>query len=181
MGAVRSVAALLLSLGIALALPFAAAAHLTADPAFLFAGGTQRLAVTVHNDRDAPMTGFRLVAPAELRILGTGGAPGWNEVLDGSTATWSGASVAPNEPVTFEVDLDAVSAEPGTVELQGDQLYADGSVPWPLTLTIVPPGGEVPSEDDGLGTAAVVVLVVLGALVLALAAFVVWQRRRAVS
>jgi hypothetical protein len=181
-GAGRAVAVFMLSAGVALAVPFAAAAHLSADPAFLFAGGKQRLAVTVHNDRDAPMTGFRLVAPPELRILGTGGVAGWNEVLDGSTATWSGASVGPGEPVTFEVDLDAESAEPGTVELQGDQLYADGeAVPWPLTLTIVPPGGEVPSENDGLGTPAVVVLVLLGALVVALAAFVAWQRRRPVS
>jgi hypothetical protein len=134
--------------------------------------------LTVHNDRDEPMTGFRLTAPQELRVLGTGGSSGWNETLDGATATWNGGNLAPNTPVVFEVDLEAVTTEPGTVELAADQLYADGeSVQWPLTLTVVPPGGS-PPEEDGVGGTGIAVLAVLGALVVASFGAVVWTRRR---
>jgi uncharacterized protein YcnI len=163
---------------LALVLPSSAAAHLSVEPAFLASGSKQRIALTVHNDRDETMTGFRLETPGAVRIIGTGGAPGWNELIEGQTASWSGGTVPPNEPVTFEIDLEAIS-EPGTVDLQGDQLYADGeAVRWPLTLTIVPPGGGPLGVSDGLGGAAVAILVVLGGLVVALAAVVVWQRRR---
>jgi uncharacterized protein YcnI len=177
-------AALIVSFAAALAVavPFSASAHLTPEPAFLAVGSKQRIVLTVHNDRDEEMTGFRLSVPAGLRVLGTGGASGWNEVVEGATASWTGGSVDPDTPVTFEVDLEAAAVPPGTVELQGDQLYADDeAVRWPLTLTVVPPGGSAPEEDAGLGATAVVVLAVLGALVVGLFALVFRQRRRALE
>jgi hypothetical protein len=179
MGCVRRSLIVLASIvAIALAAPLSSSAHLWAEPAFLAVGSKQRVVLTVHNDRDEVMTGFTLTVPDGFRILGTGGADTWNEIVEGATATWAGGSLAPNTPTTFEVDLEAATVEPGTVELQGDQLYAgDESVRWPVALTVVPPGGS-PGDDDAGGGAAIVVLSVLGALVVAMFGLVFWQRRR---
>jgi hypothetical protein len=154
-----------------------AAAHLAAEPSFLPVGGKQRIVLTVHNDRDETMTGFRLTAPAEIRILGTGGGSGWNEFVEGASARWSGGSLAPDTPAVFEVDVEAVTTEPGTVELAGDQLYpGDESVTWEVSLTVVPPGEGAPAEG---GSGAVLAAVAAAAgLALAAIAFLLWRRRR---
>jgi hypothetical protein len=163
----------------ALVLVGIANAHLSAEPSFLEVGGKQRIVLTVHNDRHEPMTGFRLTVPDDLRILGTGGSSGWNEGVQGTAATWTGSSLAPDTPATFEVDLEAVTLEPGTVELQGDQLYAgEESVTWPVSLTVVPPGGSPPENDGGVGGTAIAILAALGALVAVSFGAVLWQRRR---
>lgn len=155
-----------------------AGAHLAAEPSYLEVGGKQRIVLTVHNDRDEPMTGFQLTVPEGLSILGTGGGSGWNEVVEGATARWSGGSLEPDTPVDFEVDLEAVTTEPGALELEGEQLYpGDESVTWPLTMTVVPIGGGPPG-DGGVGWTAIVVLAVLGVLVVASFGLVFWQRRR---
>jgi hypothetical protein len=162
----------------ALLLAAPAAAHLAAEPNYLPVGGKQRIALTVHNDRDETMTGFRLTAPAGIRILGTGGGSGWNEVAEEETATWSGGSLAPDSPVVFEVDVEAVTTEPGSLDLVGDQLYPGGeSVTWDVSLTVVPPGAGPPAEDDGFVATAIVILALVGALVLA-GVVLLWRLRR---
>jgi hypothetical protein len=152
-------------------------AHLVPEPAYLATGSTQRIVLTVHNDRDATMTGFRLTVPAGVRILDTGGDGGWNDSIDGAAATWTGGNLEAFQPVTFEADLEA-TAEPGPITLRGDQLYAD-AIPssWPVPLTVLPPGEEAPG-DEGVGAASIVILVVLGVLVVASFALVFWLRRR---
>jgi hypothetical protein len=179
-GVRRLVSSVALAATLALVLAFSAFAHLSAAPAFLTAGAKQRIVLTVHNDRDRTMSGFRLTVPSGLRILGTGGGETWNEVVEGASATWSGGALAPAQPTTFEVDLEVAAVGPGTVELQGDQLYADGeSVRWPVTLTIVPPGGTADGDEGAVSAAAIAILTVLGVLVVGTFALVVWQRRRA--
>ena len=161
---------------LALVVPLSASAHLTTEPSFLAVGSTERLVLTVHNDRDETMTGFRLTVPRGLRILSAGGEEGWSPAVEGSRATWSGGALATLEPVELEVEVEATGVEPGVVELRGDQLYADGeAISWPVALTVVPPGGEAEST---LGTQAIATLSVLGLLVLATFGLVVWQRRR---
>jgi hypothetical protein len=173
----RALLSVAVGVGVALLSAEAATAHLTPEPAFLAVGSKQRIVLTVHNDRDAEMTGFRLTVPAGFRILGTGGDGSWNESVDGAAASWTEGSLEAFRPATFEVDLEAAGVEPGPVVLRGDQLYADhGTVSWPVALTIVPAGGSPPGED-GLGAAAIAVLAVLGALVIASFALVFWQRR----
>jgi hypothetical protein len=155
-----------------------AAAHLTPEPSFLAAGSKQRIVLTVHNDRDATMTGFRLTVPDDFRILGTGGDSGWNESVEGAAAFWTGGSLEAFQPIVFEVDLEATAAQPGPATLRGDQLYADGNpLSWPMVLTVVPAGESAPGEE-GIGTSAIVILAVLGVLVVASFALVVWVRRR---
>jgi hypothetical protein len=167
------------ALAAALLLAHPAAAHLSAEPSFLPVGGKQRIALTVHNDRDETMTGFRLTAPEGIRILGTGGGSGWNEFVEGATARWSGGSLAPDTPTVFEVDVEAVTTEPGSVDLAGDQLYPGGeSVTWEVSLTVVPPGAGPPTDEDGMLATALVGLAVAGALALVAAAFLYRRRHR---
>jgi uncharacterized protein YcnI len=161
---------------LALLTPPPAAAHLTTEPSFLAAGSTELLVVTVHNDRDEAMTGFRLTVPTGLRILDAGGEEGWTAAVEGASSTWTGGELAPVEPVVFEVEIQAAGVEPGVVDLQGDQLYADGeAVSWPVPLTVVPPGGETEAALNGQ---AIATLSILGVLVVATFGLVVWQRRR---
>ena len=162
----------------ALLLPGTALAHLFVEPASIEEGGKQRFVLTVHNDRDEPMTGFTLRAPAGVLILGTGGGSGWDEVVEdtGESATSSGSTLAPNTPVMLEVDIEAATVEPGPAELQGDQLYGDGqSVRWPVTLTVLPAGGAV---DGGVvdGT-AIVIVAILGLVLVGTILLVLRQRR----
>jgi len=163
-----------------LVLPQPASAHLSVEPAFLAAGSAERLVLTVHNDRDETMTGFRLTVPRGFRILGAGSVEGWSDAKAGPTATWTGGSLAPLEPVVFEVDVKAAGVEPGPVELQGDQLYADGeSITWPVPLTVVPPGQSTTGESEAVTGTAVAILTILGTLAVATFGLVFWQRRRA--
>jgi LPXTG-motif cell wall-anchored protein len=155
-----------------------AAAHLTAEPAFLAVGSTQRIALTVHNDRDATMTGFRLTVPEGFRIRAAGGDESWTNIVEGATSSWTGGSLAAFRPTTLEVDLEAAGVAPGPVVLRGDQLYADeGTVSWPVTLTVVPAGSGT-GGDDAVGGTAIVILVGLGLLVVGTFALVFWRRRR---
>jgi hypothetical protein len=166
----------LATVGLVLAAP--AAAHLSAEPAFVAAGSKQRIVLTVHNDRDAAMTGFRLNVPEGFRIVGTGGDGSWKEAVSEATASWTGGSLAAFRPTTFEVDLEAAGAAPGPVVLRGDQLYAgEERVSWPVTLTVVPAGGSA-GGDGAVGTSAIVILSILGVLVVGTFALVFWQRRR---
>jgi hypothetical protein len=166
----------LATVGLLLASP--AAAHLSAEPAFVASGSKQRIVLTVHNDRDAAMTGFRLTVPEGFRIVGTGGDGSWKEAVSEATASWTGGSLAAFRPTTFEVDLEAAGAAPGPVVLRGDQLYAgEEMVSWPVTLTVVPAGGSA-GGHDAVGTSAIVILSVLGALAVGTFALVFWQRRR---
>jgi len=163
-------------LALAVSLPPTAMAHLTTDPSFMAAGSRERLVLTVHNDRDETMTGFRLTMPAGLRIHAAGATAGWSEAVEGLTATWRGGELDPLEPVDFEVEVEATGVRPGVVELRGDQLYADGeSLTWPVPLTVVPPGGE---PEGSVDAQAIVTLSLLGLLVIATFGLVVWQRRR---
>jgi hypothetical protein len=166
------------ALGSALLSAEPATAHLTPEPAFLEVGSTQRIVLTVHNDRDAAMTGFRLTVPAGVRILDTGGDAAWDDSIDGAAASWTGGTLAAFRPTTFEVDLEAAGAEPGPVVLRGDQLYADGdAVSWPVTMTVLPPGGSV-EEEGAVDAVGIIVLSAVGLVLAATLLLLARQRRR---
>jgi uncharacterized protein YcnI len=146
-------------------------AHLSVTPSFLTAGETQELVVTVHNDRDATMTGFELTVPLDFRIASISTTPGWTGGVRGQTAAWTGGMLAPNEPESFELAIEVPDAT-GPVELEGGQLYPDGEVvDWPVAMTVVPASG------DGVSSAVIWLVGVVGLLALATVGFVVLQRR----
>ncbi len=148
-----------------------AAAHVVATPGFLPSGSSESIAFSVPNERDDPMTAFALTVPAGLQIEHAHEAAGWDESVDGSTATWTGGSAASGVEVAFGMTLRA-DAAPGVVELQAEQRYADGGVvSWPVALTVTP-ATESPSQN--LALAGVVALIG----VLTVVAVVLLARRR---
>jgi uncharacterized protein YcnI len=152
----------------------AASAHVVATPAFLPSGGSRSLSLAGPNERDAPMTGFRVTAPDGLVIEHAHDVEGWTAAFDGSSAEWTGGSLDPNAEEIFGVTLQAV-AEPGTVTLTAEQLYGGGAVvSWPVAITVTP-AEDTPSEN--LALAAVVGLI--GLLLVVAVALLAWRRRGA--
>jgi uncharacterized protein YcnI len=149
-----------------------ASAHVVAMPTFLPSGSSESITFSGPNERDDPMTAFVLTAPEGVVIEHAHEADGWDESVEGSTATWAGGSLAPDEEVGFGVTLEA-DVEPGVVQLQVDQRYADQSVvSWPVALTITP-AEDSPSQN--LALAGIVGLI--GVLILAAIVMVAWRRR----
>jgi MYXO-CTERM domain-containing protein len=159
-------------LALALVTPPSAGAHLSVTPAFLKAGDTQDLVVTVHNDRDETMTGFELTVPADFRIVSISTTPGWSGGVRDRTATWTGGALAADTPETFELAIEAPDRE-GTIELEGAQLYPGSDVvDWPVAMTVVPD----PNGGSSVTTLSLVAVLGLFALV-AVGVAAVWRRR----
>jgi uncharacterized protein YcnI len=156
----------------ALLLAAPAAAHVIAQPAFLPSGSSASISFSGPNERDAPMTGFSLTTPNGVVLEHAHEVDGWDESLQGSTATWTGGALAPDIEATFGATVKAEAA-PGVVRLTAEQRYDDGSVvSWPVALTITP-AEDSPSQN--LALAGVVGL--LGLLVVVAIAMVAWRRR----
>ena len=149
-----------------------ASAHVVATPGFLPSGSSESITFSGPNERDDPMTGFTLSVPAGLEIEHAHEVTGWDESADASTVTWNGGPLSTDAELGFGMTLKA-DAEPGVVELQAQQLYADGSVvSWPVALTITP---AKESSSQNLALAGVVALIgVLAAVAVAMLA----RRRR---
>jgi uncharacterized protein YcnI len=153
----------------ALVLAAPAAAHVTVLPPFLSAGDTASVRFTGPNERDEPMTAFEISVPREFRIVHAHPADGWDESVEGSTATWSGGTLASGDEATFQVELEAPTG-PGPASVEAVQRYPNGdAVTWGVELTVTPESG---SSSQNLGWAlvtalvGVTVLVALGMLLL---------------
>jgi uncharacterized protein YcnI len=158
----------------ALVLVGTAAAHVVATPAYLPSGSSESIVFSGPNERDAPMIAFSATVPAGLAIVHAHEIEGWNESVNGSTATWRGGPLAANEEIGFGMTLKA-DADPSVVEVQARQRYADGGVvSWPVAITITP-ATETPSQN--LALAGVVALI--GVLLAVALATLAWRRRTA--
>jgi hypothetical protein len=153
-----------------------ARAHVIVSPTFLPVGETQTIELSVPNERDAPMTGFVVTAPAGLDVSGAESAEGWSASVEGQVATWSGGSLPAKLSVTFGLKVRA-NAEPGQLELQAEQRYADGEVRWSVALTIVP-GSDATGSDSGSSGLLVGAIVAIG-LFMTAAISLLARRRRA--
>jgi uncharacterized protein YcnI len=149
-----------------------AAAHVIAQPSFLPSGSSASISFSAPNERDAPMTVFSITAPAGVVLEHAHEADGWDESLEGSTATWTGGSTAPSAEETFGATV-AAEAEPGVVQLTAEQRYDDGRVVTWLVAPTITPAEDSPSQN--LAPAGVVGL--LGLLVVVAIAMVAWRRR----
>lgn len=156
----------------ALVLAGAASAHVVATPGFLPSGSAESITFSAPNERDDPMTAFSVTVPAGLTMEHAHEVAGWDESVDGSTTTWTGGPLASGAEIGFGMTLK-VDAEPGVVELQAKQLYADGSaVSWPVALTVTP---AAESSSQNLALAGVVALI--GVLAVVAVAMLAWRRR----
>jgi uncharacterized protein YcnI len=161
----------LVALVAALVLSPAALAHVVPQPSFVQAGTTADVSLRSPNERDKPMTALVVKAPDGLEIVHAHGPDGWSETVQGSTATWSGGSLAPGTQATFGLQLRA-GGSPGNATLSVEQRYGDGVVRWPVLLTITPPA-DTPSENFALAG----VVGVIGLLVVAIIGVLAWRRR----
>jgi hypothetical protein len=159
----------------ALALVHAAAphAHVIPSPTFVESGATATVELAGPNERTEPMTGFAILVPDGIRILRAEPEGPWQVVeASASQTAWAGGSLAPNEEVTFRVELEA-TMRPGPTTLDAEQRYPGGDVVrWEVPLTVVPGAQE---RDPNLAAALAVGAV--GLLVLAAIAFFAWRRR----
>ena len=108
----------------ALVLAGTASAHVVATPGFLPSGSSESITFSGPNERDDPMTAFSLTAPAGFTIEHAHEVAGWDESVDGSTATWTGGPLAPDVELGFGMTLraDAGAGDPrggGAAELRG--------------------------------------------------------------
>jgi uncharacterized protein YcnI len=150
-----------------------AAAHVVAMPGYLASGSAESITFDAPNERDDPMTAFSVTVPDGLEIEHAHVVDGWNEQVEGSTATWTGGSLAPRDTADFGMTLKA-DRDPGIIELQAEQRYPDGGVvTWPVDFTITP-AAESPSQN--LALAGVVGLI--GVLVVVAVAMLAWRRRQ---
>jgi uncharacterized protein YcnI len=150
-----------------------AAAHVVPQPAYVTAEEVDTISLAAPNERQKPMTGFVVKVPKGVELVHAHGpAPPWQADFAGSTATWSGGSLAPGVTATFGVVLDAKTSA-GTVDLLAEQLYPDGGVVrWPISLTVLP---SKTSPSQNLQLAAVVGLI--GVLVIAATVVLTWRVR----
>jgi hypothetical protein len=168
------------TVGAALVVATPASAHVIPSPTFLAVGETQTIELSVPNERDAPMTSFVVRAPAGIEVVEAESPEGWSALVEGPVATWSGGSIPALLSETFGLRVRA-TGDPGAVELEAEQRYADGEVRWPVVLTIVPGSStSATASSSGAGT-TVVVLVGLGLLVASGVAALAWLRRRALQ
>jgi hypothetical protein len=134
----------------------------TVVPPFVSANDTASLSLTGPNERDEPMTGFSVTVQGEFRIVHAHPADGWDESVQGPTATWTGGSLAPGAEATFRLELEAPS-EPGAAQLEATQSYADGdAVTWDVGFTVTPASE---SSSQNLGWALATALIGVAALV----------------
>ncbi len=160
----------------ALAVAAPAGAHVIASPTFLYAGETATIELSVPNERDAPMTGFVVTVPPEIEVVGAAEVEGWAGNVEGQVVTWSGGSLPAKLAETFGLTIRP-TGEPGAVELDSEQRYPDGKVPWPVSLTVVP-GSSTSGSNASSGSAPVVILLAgIGILVAAGVGALAWRRR----
>ena len=157
---------------LALVIAAPAAAHVVATPAFVASESSASIVFSGPNEREGLMTAFSLTVPDGIEIEHAHDVAGWTTGQDGSTATWTGGSLAPDVEASFGATLKA-TARPGVVTLEAEQRYSDGGVvSWPVQLTILP-AAESPSENLALAG----VVGIIGLLVVVAVALLAWRRR----
>ena len=151
----------------ALALSGTASAHVFPTPQFIASQSIESVTLDVPNERDKPMTGFVVTAPAGVEIERAYPAEGWTDEIDDASARWTGGSLAALTTTKFEIALEA-GTEPGEVVLETELLYDSGAVVrWPVPITVIPADD---TSSQNLGFAAIIgaagLLVVLGVIIL---------------
>lgn len=173
-GVPRRVVAVLGALVVAAGSAPLAGAHVEAAPSFLPATSSTSIDFVGPNERDDPMTAFRLTAPAGLVIEHAHDVDGWTASFAASTAEWTGGSLEADAEESFGVTLRA-DAEPGALELTAEQIYADGAVvSWPVDVTVTPADA---SPSQNLAVAGLVALI--GLLLVVAVSVIAWRRRGA--
>ena len=112
-------------------------------------------------------TSLELVAPPSVELAAAPAPQGWSLSLDGTTARWSGGTIAADDVVAFPL-LVTARDEAGTEVFRARQRYDDGAVVrWTARLTVLPASAEEPEQQLGRAfvAGAVGLVVLVGSLV----------------
>jgi len=160
----------LLLLAAALAMPGAAAAHVTIAPPFVEAGSPTEISMTVPNERPPHATVvLEATMPAGISVVSTTAPEGWTATVDGSTVTWSGGRITGRTEVVFPVRIEA-DVRAGTYGVAARQQYDDGAVVrWTSDLSVLPATGEAAPVErpwPAIVAAAVGIAVIAGSVLI---------------
>jgi hypothetical protein len=161
----------------ALALPVGAFAHVTIAPSYVDQNTNATLTFETPNER-APHATVSLTIEAPPGIALSRAAPpaGWNVDVTTTRARWSGGRIRGTTTVGFPVHVLA-RTRPGSQVFRAVQRYDDGrQVKWPATLSVLPATTAEAASHGGVGRS--LALGVVGLLVIAGSALVVWRLRR---
>jgi uncharacterized protein YcnI len=141
-------------IAIALAVPQAAGAHATVQPASSRPADLQVYTLTVPNERNVATVEVALQVPSEIDFLLLDSAPGWDIKPERqgdriAVVRWTGGSIEPN----FVERLSFVARNPvkeGSIVWKTTQRYEDGqTVRW-----IGPSGSDTPASTTRLSESA---------------------------
>jgi uncharacterized protein YcnI len=157
---------LLVAAAVTLALPAAAAAHVSVKPPFAEAGVATEIAFETPNERAQNATvELSTTAPPGVAIVSAGAPAGWTATMKGSTVTWQGGRIEGARTVSFPVRVLA-HVRAGTYAFTSVQTYSDGGVVrWQASLSVLPAeGSAAPGQHPwGAVIAGAIGLVVIAA------------------
>lgn len=161
--------ALLAAAAVTVALPVAAAAHVTVKPPFVEAGVATEIAFETPNERAPSATvELRTTAPPGVEIVSAGAPAGWQATVSGSSVTWRGGRIDGTLVVAFPVRVLA-RVRAGTYAFTSAQTYSDGGVVrWKVSFTVLPAEGSAAPRQHPWGAViagAVGLVVIVASLV----------------
>ena len=144
-----------MAFAVALALPAAAAAHVTISPPFVDDGVDAEIAFTTPNERPPHATvGLRATAPPGFNVVSAAAPAGWSAAVDGSTVTWSGGRLEGTASARFPLRIRA-RVRAGTYSFTAAQTYDDNAVVrWQAPLSVLPATGTAAPAQHPWGAIA---------------------------
>ena len=153
----------------------AAAAHVTAQPAFVAVGVEATVSFDAPNERDRPMTALEVIAPEGVELLAADAPRGWRGQVRGGRASFTGGSLPTGATLLFPVRVRA-SGEPRAAVFRATQHFDDGAtVRWETPLTLLP-GSAADKPDEH--PARALLAAVVGVAVIAVSLLLLRRLRR---
>ena len=155
---------------IALVIPMTAGAHITIAPPFVEDGVESSISFETPNERPPhATTTLSVMAPPGIAVISATAPAGWQELVNGSTVTWSGGRLEGRAAVSFALRVRA-RVRAGTYAFGAVQTYDDGAtVNWKAALSVLPATGSAAPKEHPWGAVAAAlagVVVIFGSLLL---------------
>jgi uncharacterized protein YcnI len=155
-------------LAIALVIPATVSAHITIAPPFVEDGVESTISFETPNERPPQATTtISVTAPPGIEVVSATAPAGWQELVNGSTVTWSGGRLEDRAAVSFSMRVRA-AVRAGTYAFRAVQTYDDGAtVNWNAALSVLPASGSAAPKQHPWGAVAAAlagVAVIFGSL-----------------
>lgn len=126
---------------LALALAQAAAAHVEARPPKVAAGSVARITFDVPAEEKVPAIKFSVQVPAGVSNISLRPTAGWQNVLNGRIAVWSGGRISPGNAARFSLTARWPATPGKKLVFPAVEKYANGKV----VFWIGPESSETPA------------------------------------